>query len=163
MSTRFGASKKTRHVELRFLLMQELVQQGILQVKNVAGTSNPRHGFCLGLLRAVFWQLRWYSFSAWLVCELHTGLCPLRLGRGFLLHAGLCPLLLGHGFSADFLLDSNFGDLSLFRNFVFEMAPKAALLGLHSSALPAPSTPEEAEVTRDFTASVLRAEHQLRT
>ena len=30
------------------------------------------------------------------------------------------------------------------------MAPKAALLGLHSSALPAPSTPEEAEVTRDF-------------
>ena len=112
--------------------------------------TSLRHGFCLGLLRAVFWQLRWYSFSAWLVCELHTGLCPLRLGRGFLFHAGLCPLLLGHGFSADFLLDSNFGDLSLFRNFVFEMAPKAALLGLHSSALPAPSTPEEAEVTRDF-------------
>ena len=41
MSTRFGASKKTRHVELRFLFMQELVQQGILQVKKVAGTSNP--------------------------------------------------------------------------------------------------------------------------
>ena len=97
--------------------------------------TSLRHGFCLGLLRAVFWQLRWYSFSAWLVCELHTGLCPLPLG---------------HGFSADFLLYSNFGDLSLFRNFVFEMAPKAALLGLHSSALPAPSTPEEAEVTRDF-------------
>ena len=30
------------------------------------------------------------------------------------------------------------------------MAPKAALLGLHSSALPAPSTPDEAEVTADF-------------
>ena len=112
--------------------------------------TSLRHGFCLGLLRAVFWQLRWYSFSAWLVCELHTGLCPLRLGHEFLLHAGLCPLLLGHGFSADFLLYSNFGDLSLFRNFVVEMAPKAALLGLHSSALPAPSTSEEAEVTRDF-------------
>ena len=91
--------------------------------------TSLRHGFCLGLLRAVFWQLRWYSFSAWLVCELHTGLCPLRLGHGFLLHtglcplrlghgfllhAGLCPLLLGHGFSADFLLYGNFGDLSFF-------------------------------------------------
>ena len=41
MSTRFGASKKTRHVELRFLYMQELVQQSILQIKKVAGTSNP--------------------------------------------------------------------------------------------------------------------------
>ena len=41
MSTLFGASKKTEHVELRFLFMQELVQQGILQVKKVAGTSNP--------------------------------------------------------------------------------------------------------------------------
>ena len=45
--------------------------------------TSLRHGFCLGLRRAVFWQLRWYSFSAWLVCELHTGLCPLRLGHGF--------------------------------------------------------------------------------
>ena len=41
LSTLFGASKKTRHVELRFLFLQELVQQGILQVKKVAGTSNP--------------------------------------------------------------------------------------------------------------------------
>ena len=39
---------------------------------------------------------------------------------------------------------------AFFYNFVFEMAPKAALLGLHTSALPAPSTPEEAEVTADF-------------
>ena len=75
---------------------------------------------------------------------------PTSVGTWILLHAGLCPLPLGHGFSADFLLYSNFGDLSPFRNFVFEMAPKAALLGLHSSALPAPSTSEEAEVTRDF-------------
>ena len=41
MSTRFGTSKKTRHVQLRFLYVQELVLQGILQVKKVLGTSNP--------------------------------------------------------------------------------------------------------------------------
>ena len=42
----------------------------------------------------------------------------------FLLHAGLCPLLLGHGFSADFLLYGDFGDLSLFRNFVLRWRPR---------------------------------------
>ena len=41
MSTRFGTSKKTRHVQLRFLYMQELVLQGVLQLKKVLGTSNP--------------------------------------------------------------------------------------------------------------------------
>ena len=41
MSTRFGTSKKTRHVQLRFLYIQELVLQGVLQVKKVLGTSNP--------------------------------------------------------------------------------------------------------------------------
>ena len=41
MSTRFGASKNTRHAELRCMFMQELVQQSVLQVKKVAGTSNP--------------------------------------------------------------------------------------------------------------------------
>ena len=41
MSTRFGTSKKTRHVQLRFLYIRELVLQGVLQGKEVLGTSNP--------------------------------------------------------------------------------------------------------------------------
>ena len=33
MDTRFGTSKKTKHVELRFLYVQELVAKGILRLK----------------------------------------------------------------------------------------------------------------------------------
>ena len=40
MATRFGTSKKTKHVQLRFLLIQELVASGVVSVK-VSGTSNP--------------------------------------------------------------------------------------------------------------------------
>ena len=41
MATRFGTSKKTKHVQLRFLFIQELVASGVVSIKKVAGTSNP--------------------------------------------------------------------------------------------------------------------------
>ena len=41
MATRFGTSKKTKHVQLRFLFIQELVASGVVSFKKVAGTSNP--------------------------------------------------------------------------------------------------------------------------
>ena len=75
---------------------------------------------------------------------------PTSVGTWILLHAGLRPLLLEHGFQQTSCSTATSVTSVFFRNFVFEMAPKAALLGLHSSALPAPSTPEEAEVARDF-------------
>ena len=41
MATRFGTSKKTKDVQLRFLFIQELVASGVVSIKKVAGTSNP--------------------------------------------------------------------------------------------------------------------------
>ena len=41
MSTRFGTSKKTRHVHLKFLFVQDLVQEGVTTLKKVLGTENP--------------------------------------------------------------------------------------------------------------------------
>ena len=41
MATRFGTSKKTKHVQLRFLLIQELVASGVVSIKKVSGTSSP--------------------------------------------------------------------------------------------------------------------------
>ena len=38
MATRFGTSKKTKHVQLRFLFIQELVASGVVSIKKVAGT-----------------------------------------------------------------------------------------------------------------------------
>ena len=40
MATRFGASKKTKHVELRFLYMQDLVARGIIKLKKVGTKIN---------------------------------------------------------------------------------------------------------------------------
>ena len=37
MATRFGAGKKTRHVELRFLYVQNLVQMGLLKMAKIGG------------------------------------------------------------------------------------------------------------------------------
>ena len=41
MATRFGAGKKTKHVELRFLYVQNLVQMGLLKMAKIDGTRNP--------------------------------------------------------------------------------------------------------------------------
>ena len=40
MATRFGSGKKTKHVELRFLYMQDLVSRGDLQIRKVHTTEN---------------------------------------------------------------------------------------------------------------------------
>ena len=40
MATRFGSGKKTKHVELRFLYMQDLVARGDLQIRKVHTTEN---------------------------------------------------------------------------------------------------------------------------
>ena len=42
IASRFGASRKTKHVELRFLHVQELVASGMARIKTVLGTLNPR-------------------------------------------------------------------------------------------------------------------------
>ena len=41
MAVRFGASRKTKHVQLRFLFVQELVSSGTLVIKKIPGTLNP--------------------------------------------------------------------------------------------------------------------------
>ena len=41
MATRFGSGKRTKHVELRYLYMQNLVQQGLLQIKKIGTKNNP--------------------------------------------------------------------------------------------------------------------------
>ena len=37
----FGASRKTKHVELRYLYVKELVDSGMVRVKKVLGALNP--------------------------------------------------------------------------------------------------------------------------
>ena len=41
MATRSGTVKKTKHVELRFLYAQNLVQMGLLRMAKIDGTRNP--------------------------------------------------------------------------------------------------------------------------
>ena len=41
MATRFGTGKKTKHVELRFLYVQNLVQMGLLRMAKIDGTRKP--------------------------------------------------------------------------------------------------------------------------
>ena len=41
MSGRFGTSRKTKHVSLRYLYMQELVTSGLVKLRKVLGTLNP--------------------------------------------------------------------------------------------------------------------------
>ena len=41
IASRFSASRKTKHVELRFLYVQELVASGMVRIKKVLGKLNP--------------------------------------------------------------------------------------------------------------------------
>ena len=41
MSNRWGTTRKTKHIELRFLFVQELILSGVIVVKKVLGTLNP--------------------------------------------------------------------------------------------------------------------------
>ncbi|OLP82440.1 Retrovirus-related Pol polyprotein from transposon TNT 1-94 [Symbiodinium microadriaticum] len=41
MATRFGTGKKTKHVEVRFLYVQNLVQMGLLRMAKIDGVRNP--------------------------------------------------------------------------------------------------------------------------
>ena len=41
MATHFGTGKKTKHVELRFLYVQNLVQMGLLRMAKVDRERNP--------------------------------------------------------------------------------------------------------------------------
>ena len=41
MATRFGTGKKTKHVELRLLCVQNLVQMGLLRLAKIEGTRQP--------------------------------------------------------------------------------------------------------------------------
>ena len=41
MAGRFGTSRKTKHVELRYLYVQELVQSGLVRLHKALGTLNP--------------------------------------------------------------------------------------------------------------------------
>ena len=41
MAGRFGTSRKTKHVELRYMYVEELVQSGLIRLRKVLGTLNP--------------------------------------------------------------------------------------------------------------------------
>ncbi len=41
IATRFGMTKKTRHIDLKFLYMQELIKQGLVELRRILGTRNP--------------------------------------------------------------------------------------------------------------------------
>ena len=41
MSNRWGTTRKTKHIELRFLFVQELITSGIITVRKILGTLNP--------------------------------------------------------------------------------------------------------------------------
>ncbi len=45
LAVRFGASRKSRHIELRHLYVQHLVKQGILTIRKIPGVSNPADVF----------------------------------------------------------------------------------------------------------------------
>ena len=40
MATRYGASRRTRHIELRYFYMQSLVVSGLLKIAKVGGAEN---------------------------------------------------------------------------------------------------------------------------
>ena len=40
MASRYGTSRKTRHVQLRYLFVQELVTSGVITIRKVLGTLN---------------------------------------------------------------------------------------------------------------------------
>ena len=40
MATRYGASRRTRHIELRYFYMQRLTTAGLLRIAKVLGTQN---------------------------------------------------------------------------------------------------------------------------
>ena len=45
MASRHGLSKKTKHIHLRFLYMQDLILSGLIKIKKIAGTLNPADVF----------------------------------------------------------------------------------------------------------------------
>ena len=40
MAARFGATRRTRHIELRYLYLQSLAQTGSIRLSKIAGTDN---------------------------------------------------------------------------------------------------------------------------
>ena len=58
MATRFGTSKKTKHVQLRFLFIQELVASGVASIKKVSGTSNPSDVMTKNITKEVLQKLQ---------------------------------------------------------------------------------------------------------
>ena len=40
MAARFGATRRTRHIELRYLYLQNLVQTGAIRLSKIAGADN---------------------------------------------------------------------------------------------------------------------------
>jgi len=40
MAARFGATRRTRHIELRYLYLQSLVQTGAIRLSKIAGADN---------------------------------------------------------------------------------------------------------------------------
>ena len=40
IAKQYGTSRKTRHIQLRYLFMQDLIQSGILKITNISGATN---------------------------------------------------------------------------------------------------------------------------
>ena len=45
IAKQYGTSRKTRHIQLRYLLMQDLVRTGILKITKINGEQNPADAF----------------------------------------------------------------------------------------------------------------------
>ena len=45
IAKQYGTSRKTRHIQLRYLFMQDLVQSGTLQIYKLAGETHPSDFF----------------------------------------------------------------------------------------------------------------------
>ena len=41
MATRFGTTRRTRHIDLRFLYLQHLVRGGVIRIQQIPGSQNP--------------------------------------------------------------------------------------------------------------------------
>eukprot|EP00438_Fugacium_kawagutii_P005573 Skav228719 [mRNA] locus=scaffold1830:163434:164903:- [translate_table: standard] len=56
MAGRFGTSRKTKHVSLRYLYMQELVSSGLVKLKKILGTLNPADIFTKDVSKDVLFR-----------------------------------------------------------------------------------------------------------
>ena len=75
MASRFGTSKRTRHVQLRYLFVQHLVLHNLVTIRKIDGTSNTSDVFTKYVKVDVLHQLPYIGFliHACMYTYTHTG------------------------------------------------------------------------------------------